>query len=301
MSLEAQHHTASNQSVRHMQESAVCKHDFTDNEGFMAKKWGPFMWHMMHVYGVYADRVQVKHPHYRKIFKKWIAELTAVLFCSTCRQRFEMYLAIHPLTAFEDMSKSCADLTFEIHNVVNCKLGRTCMSESNFDTQRQRYETLLNYRDTGLLSPDWQLTFALILFLAALNFPASFNEELPRHRMLAVSYRNWIWMCFELIPDTDPTNSMSFARRCDVALQQVYRPRVTKDGVHHSHVSPNSEPQITFTTFLNSAQFTRESLYHWVYDLTTAIWGTPVFGTSCTETQAHLEQEYRFQEFPSKA
>jgi len=292
--------------------TTTCQHDFSDTEGFLAKKWGPIIWRMMHVFGVYADQADQagqRRVAYRALLRRWIAQLTAVLFCGTCRQRFEGYLAAHPLTAFADPAQSCAALTFDLHNAVNCKLARSCLSSGQFDTMRKSYEATLDYRGTGLLSPEWQLTFALALLLAALNFPAAYNPELPRHRMLEQSYREWVWLCFALIPDTQPANRDSFARKCKAALDQPYRAHATLDGVHYytpavgkadQDASASASAAYTYATFLDKAPLSRAALYHWVYDLTTLIWGAPVFGT-CTATHQHIEHDFRFEEPTGRA
>lgn len=284
-------------STFHREEAASCQHDFSDNEGFVAEKWGFIVWNTMHVFGMYADQIREYTPmmKYRGLLRNWIAQLTAVLFCSACRQRFELYVAASPLVAFDHPEQTCTVLTFDIHNAVNCKLGHMCLGQDSFGAMRSKYESMLNYKDTNLLSPDWQLSFATSLFLAALNFPASFNPELPRHRMLEQSYREWMWISFALLPDTDPTNPASFSRKSQAALGKPYNAHTTEDGFHYTTTGTMPRIDYTYATFLKTAPLTRHSLYHWVYDITRLIWGGTVLGT-CTSTQEYIEHLYRFRD-----
>lgn len=304
---------------------ACSQHVFDSNEGFVALEWGRLIWILMHIFALWSDtlleaaksnkeKIRIALA-YRQRLCSWINGLTMVLMCATCRQRFELYVAAHPLEPlFEDLTQSCVNISFHLHNAVNCKLDRECLSESQYPAMREAYARML----TTLLSngnSEWRVAFWTVLFLLSLNFPAHFNPQLPRYRALDASYREWILQTCELIPEEGGDSIPSAAAAPAPAPVSVTRTSPTTNGFGKEvcdalhlpfkrYSSAVAETTTTTTTtiatspsylqFLQGETLTRDRLFHWVFDLSTQVnRGVSLFG-DCHATHQHFETSYRY-------
>jgi hypothetical protein len=262
-------------------------HDFSSVEGFLAKKWGVLMWLIMGTCAAWWD-FKARSSEKRDLLRRWINDLTVVLMCSDCRQRFELQLGAHPIEAdFQNPQLPSVRIVCGLHNDVNRKLGYPVVGEEGLAKFEEEYlKHALVEKSSSSSAPtmasssnkEWEVCLWTILYMLCLNFPANFNLQLERHVLLQRVYRRWILATIELIP-AEGSRMEALSRDLKSALDAPFL-RYTPDT-----------PSTTFRSFLLTYSWNREQLFHWCYDLSCVQRGKAgaPFGT-CRQTHNYIER-----------
>jgi hypothetical protein len=260
-------------------------HDFSSVEGFLAKKWGVLMWLIMGTFAAWWDS-RVGSAKKRDLLRRWINDLTVVLMCSECRQRFELQLGAHPIESdFQNEQLPAVRIVCALHNDVNRKLNYPVVGEeglARFATEYLEHAAVVDSDGStsglGASNPQWEVCLWTILYMLCLNFPARLNLELERHKLLQTVYRRWILATVELVP-AQGSRMAALSRDLKAALDAPFR--------RYAQQTPTP----TFRSFLLTAEWTREQLFHWCYDLSCIQRGTAgaPFGT-CRQTHNYIER-----------
>jgi hypothetical protein len=91
--------------------------------------WGPFFWHTIHL----AALGYPISPTYteKKAAKDFYESLTSMLPCPACRLHYTQMLQENPITPFLDTRRDLFQWTVKIHNLVNKRLEKPEVSESD--------------------------------------------------------------------------------------------------------------------------------------------------------------------------
>jgi hypothetical protein len=107
--------------------------------------WGPIFWSTLHITSLaYPDQ-----PTYaeKRAAKEFYNALVYLLPCPICRDHFREVIAGLPVETWLDNRKSLVDWVWQVHNLVNQRLGKATITKEEFF---QRYQEMA---DRGLPIP----------------------------------------------------------------------------------------------------------------------------------------------------
>ena len=112
-----------------------------------ANLWGPLVWELLLASAYHLRSIHprfegeggggggpiVDRSHYRRQFCHAVLCLEYILPCKTCRDAFALINRRVPVTQCLAPDVDPADWVFEVHNVVNLKLGKPCFPRRSFE------------------------------------------------------------------------------------------------------------------------------------------------------------------------
>jgi hypothetical protein len=121
-----------------------CANKNVDN-GLMTRLWGPSGWLFLHCitfgYPYKIDPTNPEHLAKQNDYYRFFYYLGKVLPCKYCRNSYDEFFAknspMRHLGSREDLSK----WLFDVHNMVNDKLGVPACERPSFDEIKERYES----------------------------------------------------------------------------------------------------------------------------------------------------------------
>ena len=98
-----------------------------ENNGMMTKVWGPAGWVFLHSsvmgYPVKIDKTNKDHRFRKKKTKLFFNNIGHIFPCRYCRDSYNIFIKKLPIDNFLDSRKSLSKWLYDIHNMVNKKLG----------------------------------------------------------------------------------------------------------------------------------------------------------------------------------
>ena len=99
------------------------------------ERWGPMFWDLCHLVSfTYPDKCT---PHEREQTARFYESLACVLPCEECKRDFGGMLQRYPVRSYLDSPESLSRWAYDLHNMVNAKLGKPV--NVTFEQARKRY------------------------------------------------------------------------------------------------------------------------------------------------------------------
>ena len=116
-----------------------------ENNGMMTKVWGPAGWVFLHAcvmgYPVKIDKSNKEHILRKKKTKLFFKTIGHIFPCKYCRDSYHQFIKKHPINKFLDSRKKLARWLYDIHNMVNNKLGIPKCDIPTFNDVYKRYNS----------------------------------------------------------------------------------------------------------------------------------------------------------------
>jgi len=121
-----------------------CVNTNVDN-GLMTRLWGPSGWLFLHciTFG-YPFKIDPKNPEHiakQNDYYRFFYYLGKVLPCKYCRNSYDDFFASNSLVNHLGSREELAKWLYNIHNLVNDKLGVPMCERPSFDEIKSRYES----------------------------------------------------------------------------------------------------------------------------------------------------------------
>ncbi len=117
------------------------------NQGMMTNVWGPPGWVFLHSITMgYPNKINLKNPEHlqrMKSMKLFFNHLQHVLPCRYCRESYGDFIKHRPIDTSLLSRKQLAKWFYDIHNMVNNKLG---INECEIPTFKEFYDKYETYR-----------------------------------------------------------------------------------------------------------------------------------------------------------
>ena len=119
--------------------------DDSSNNGIMTKVWGPAGWLFLHSitmsYPTNIDKNNSEHISRMNSTKDFFILLGDVLPCKYCRDSYKKFITSYPIDNFLDSRRNLAKWLYDIHNLVNDKLGVPPCEIPSFENFYNKYES----------------------------------------------------------------------------------------------------------------------------------------------------------------
>ena len=116
-----------------------------ENNGMMTKVWGPAGWVFLHScvmgYPVKIDKSNKEHRLRKKQTKLFFNNVGHILPCRYCRDSYNVFIKKLPITKFLNSRRNLAKWLYDIHNMVNNKLGTPKCDIPTFKDVYNRYDS----------------------------------------------------------------------------------------------------------------------------------------------------------------
>lgn len=124
-----------------------CNGDCVDpniENGMTTKTWGPPGWFFLHSvafgYPYKIDMTNEKHKHKKHQYSTFFRYIGTVLPCKYCRESYMDFIRLNPVENNLDTREQLCKWLFDIHNLVNDKLGVAEDCRPTFKEHQQRFE-----------------------------------------------------------------------------------------------------------------------------------------------------------------
>ena len=124
-----------------------CNGDCIDpniENGMTTKTWGPPGWFFLHSvafgYPYRIDIMNPKHKYKKHQYSTFYRYIGTVLPCKYCRESYMEFMRLHPVENHLDTRSQLCKWLYDIHNLVNDKLGVSRDCRPTFNEHQNKYE-----------------------------------------------------------------------------------------------------------------------------------------------------------------
>tara|TARA_B100001094_G_scaffold307187_1_gene338676 strand:+ start:1134 stop:1499 length:366 start_codon:yes stop_codon:yes gene_type:complete len=106
--------------------------------------WGPPTWTLFHTIAFNQGFDKKIPPKKKKELSQFFNSLQYVLPCKYCRETYSYYLTIMPVENYLSSGKDIVNWTFDVHNMVNVKIGKPVSDYKEFV---KKYSSIIVNKD----------------------------------------------------------------------------------------------------------------------------------------------------------